>query len=537
MNHWKKTFKTLNEIYPIYLVFLVFIPIVVGYVIDYELINYRCILINLLWIPVFTIPYILSRRKFIYIITCILFFVAGFIEISHWLIVKSPLSLTSLLVISNTNFQESIEFFSLKASFQYLFLLPYFLLFYFMLKYIPVNEQKLDKFKITVISIVALISISFIAENAVHGRLMRKGAPQIANVVSSYFEYRELYKEAAKDYKARKIEIDESNQIKNQVFVLIIGESCNRHHMSLYGAPRHTNPNLEKRLDIMLFNNVVAPFSNTINSIQLMLSEASICSPYTPTSIDLIDVFHSAGFTTYWISNQSPIGIWDNTITFLAKKCDKVDFVNTTSNSSFEATLASSYDYRLIKPFKKALADSGSRKFIVVHLMGSHSAYNKRYPHQFNKFKGKGRKEGTIAEYDNSVLYNDYIINSFIEIMSGYSGKNLYMSAIYLSDHGENVYDELEKAGHDYSNRLPKSNVDIPFMVWLSPKFINSNNEKYTTIKNNYSKPYVSDDLFHSVLDLTGLKTKYLNEKRSIFNEKFESTRKRILEDGKDYDN
>lgn len=52
----------------------------------------------------------------------------------------------------------------------------------------------------------------------------------------------------------------------------------------------------------------------------------------------------------------------------------------------------------------------------------------------------------------------------------------------------------------------------------------------------NLNKPFISDHLFHSILDLNGLCYENYQETRSIFNTVYDATRRRILEDGIDYD-
>jgi len=537
MRKLKEVSKVLKEIYPPYLVLLALMPIITGFLIDWKLMDGRQMIIVLAWIPLFTIPNIYFQKKIIYQITALLFFLIGFIEISHWIILKGPITLTSLLVISNTNLEEAIGFFDLKASAQLLLLIPYFLLFIYSLHHTPKFEP--SKIRIFIIGAVLLVASVFILENAIHRRLIRKGSPQIVKVTFSFIEQRNLYKEAMLETAPRQVDANAVFQENSQTFVLILGESCNRNHLSLYGYSRKTNPKLASRNDIIVYNNVVSPYSNTLNSVLMMLSNSNLEQRIGfENSIDLIDVFHSAGFKTYWISNQSPIGIWDNLVTVLAKKSHDFTFVNTTSNSSFEAILTTSYDSKLFKPFSAALKEDVSKKFIVLHLMGSHSSYSKRYPADFDVFDGSGSKEKTIAQYDNSVLYNDFIVDSLLNLLIANvsAQNNTVASAIYLSDHGENVYDELDKVGHDFAGDLPKSHVEIPFIVWLSPDYQKLNAPKVEVIKTNFGKPFVSDDLFHSILDLNGIKSPLLEEKRSIFNEIFNASHQRILEDGKDYD-
>ncbi len=529
--------RTLKEIYPPWLVLLVFSPVITGYIIDHELSDSRYILINLVWIPVFTIPYMLSGKKIIYYVAAVLFFLTGLFEIGHWIILKGPVTLTSLLVISNTNLRETVEFFDLKASAGLLILIPYIVLFYFTIRRAP--ELHRSKIRPYIAGAVLMFLAIFIFENTIHGRLARKGTPQVVKVVFSFIEQRTLYREAMQDIEPRKVDAKAGLTQDRQTFVLILGESCSRRHMSLYGSSRKTNPELEKRNDLVIYDDVVSPYSNTLNSVLSMLSESNLEEIKSfENSVDIIDVFHSAGFKTYWISNQSPIGIWDNLVTVFAKKSDHVQFVNTTGNTSFEATLTSSFDSRLFKPFSSALDEDAGKKFIVLHLMGSHSAYSKRYPAQFDIFTGTGRKEKTIAEYDNSILYNDFIVDSLMNMIISKDAvqNDRLTSVIYISDHGENVYDEGDNVGHDYAKELPAVNVEVPFLVWLSPAYTRLYPEKAEIISRNRQKPFVADDLFHAIMDLNGIRSPYLQEERSIFSKKFNDKRLRILEDGRDYD-
>lgn len=509
----------------------------VGYFIDTDLVDSRVIITNLVWIPLFTVPTLLLRKRFIFQLTNAIYFVAGFIEISHWVILRGPISITSILVISNTNYQEAIEFIDLKATYGLLILIP------FIVVYILSTRQQTPHIsfplKSYVIFFILLFVTIFITENAVHGRLVRKGIPHFAKVAISFYDKLSLYRESSKKIAVKAIDAKLSGIDKSQIFVLILGESCNRNHMSLYGYYKETTPKLDRRKDIVVFDNVVSPYSNTLNSVLTILSESNLENSIEITKgIDIIDVFHAADFKTYWISNQSPIGIWDNLVTVFANKSDYKKFVNISSNSSFEATYTTSYDEKLFKPFSDILEDEVKRKYILIHLMGSHSSYSKRYPDKYNVFKGSDSKSKTISEYDNSILYNDFIVDSLLKILEAKSSaeNNTVSSAIYLSDHSENVYDEFDKVGHDYSKILPKANVEIPFIVWLSDSYKKRYAEKTEIIKSNKHEPFVSDDLFHSILDLNNIDSFILDKKRSIFSMIYNDKRKRVLEDKKNYD-
>ena len=524
-------FDNIKNIYPLHLILLIFTPIIIGFFIDFDLSNERDIIINLIWIPLFTIPYLLYPKKIIYYFITILFFVSGFINLTHWLLLDGPITITSLLVISNTNLNESIEYLSLKSTFKLLILFPYT---YFFIRSLKIKKQDYNKPNYYIYVIIALISIIFISENVIRHRLIRKGSPLLVKVGASFINEMKMFNEFSKKTLPRKIQAS-SSTTDNQTFVLILGESANKKHMSIYDYKRKTSPLLGKRKDIIRFNNTVSPYSNTINSVLTILSESNLENKISfNNSIDIIDVFHAAGFKTYWISNQSPIGVWDNVVTSFAKKSDVVKFVNISSNSSFEATLNVSYDSKLFTPFISALKESVPKKFIVLHLMGSHSSYKKRYPSDYRVFENEtSGQEKTIAQYDNSILYNDFIVDSLLNSLKSH-GTGL-SSAVYISDHGENVYDEKNNVGHNYTGKLPNANVEIPFIVWLSPQFKNTYTSQTNTILNNVNTPFVSDDLFHSIINLNNIETPTLDTTRSIFSKGFNSFRKRILEDGKEY--
>ena len=261
----------------------------------------------------------------------------------------------------------------------------------------------------------------------------------------------------------------------------------------------------------------------------LTLSNSYNDITYT-ASPNLMNIFSAAGFHSYWISNQAPVGIWDNTISLIAKSADKSVFVNLTGDS--ENVLRSlSYDEKLFNPIQIALNETKhSKKFIVIHLMGTHMFYKYRYPKKFDIFSSEHQnlKEQIIAEYDNAVLYNDFVVNRILDMIKEHSHiKNAIATVIFLSDHGEDVYDSEVFLGHDWNN-LTYPMVEIPFITWISDDFIQTYPAKFQQMRNNLSRAYMTDDLFHSMLDLSGIQTDLLSTPQSIFNDEL-TDRQRIV--------
>jgi heptose-I-phosphate ethanolaminephosphotransferase len=122
-------------------------------------------------------------------------------------------------------------------------------------------------------------------------------------------------------------------------------------------------------------------------------------------------------------------------------------------------------------------------------------------------------------------------------MLKGYSLSHpaVRVSAVYFSDHGENVYDEGDYCGHNYADRIPRANVEIPFVLWFSPsqrEFLKAHN---SLIESRLHTPYMIDDLFHTIIDLSSIATPCFDKTRSFINPDYDSTRQRVLEDGSVY--
>jgi heptose-I-phosphate ethanolaminephosphotransferase len=524
------SFYTLVLMYPPLLVVMVLYPYVVGLCIDAELVSSREFVILAAWIPLLTIPILLLKNKNVYRLVIWLFFIGSLLSSIHWLILKGPFSVISLFVLLNTNYHEGIEFMQLKLSVRLFWLIPLIALLVFCLKYIP--RKKTEQPNKIILTIVGLYAIIFIGENAFNDRLLRKGMPQVTKTLVSYFEEMKMFG-SVESRKPIHVNVTTDTE-KDQVFVLIIGESCNRNHMSLYGYKHKTNPKLEARNDIVVYKDVISAYSFTLKSVLSMLTESNIETPKPlDQSISLIDVFRSANYQTYWISNQSPLGIWDNAISNLVGSANTVEYVNTVCNSSEDAMYIPSYDAKLFQPFQDALQKKEKRKFIVLHLMGNHSYYAKRYPAEFAFFhSGSTKEEIEINEYDNAILYNDFIVDSLLNMVNTYVKGNPQASSsvIYVSDHGENVYDEYGYAGHDFSNKLPNANIEVPFVVWMSPEFKRINPELSNRVVQNTLVPFMTDDIFHAIVNLNGIECAQLQKERSLFAPSFNAARIRTPE-------
>ena len=315
-----------------------------------------------------------------------------------------------------------------------------------------------------------------------------------------------------------------------ELFVLVLGESTTKSHLGIYGYNRQTTPQLlSKKDELILFKDVISPHTYSIGAVVKLLTLANYEDPNPTNKGSIIQLANAVGFETHWLSNQRPIGSGNNLITRLSASVDHSKFLTSVIERN-----STTLDESLLKDLNLVLEESKSEKiFIVLHLIGTHHNYQERYPASFNVFSGdvnsnfKSKESiNKINHYDNAVLYNDFVVNSIIDLVKS---TNTNSFILYLSDHGEELYKDRNMAGHNQDNPT-QSMYEVPFLLWQSPKYKN-----HRSIDIDANRRYMTDDLFHSLADLMGVQSDCVNYQRSIFSNTYEE-RTRIILDSIDYD-
>ncbi len=392
--------------------------------------------------------------------------------------------------IFSTNYQESVEFFK---QYWYYILKHIALFILFLGTYSYLIFWYKNSSKVTLRALVVVFSLFLL----IHLNPIRRSNP-----LYFYPHYYKLWQKSLKDAKnlkahinskirSLKLSVNYQGKDSSRVVVWIIGESSTRVNWSLYGYKRDTTPKIDSiKNELFVVKNAISAGPITIPSIERMLTSATKQNPNVWKDVpSVIDYAKMAGYKTYWITNHSTdnIGI----LNVLASSANS--FVQTNKGSSRGE---GSLDSMLLKPFKEALEDSANKKFIVVHMLGSHPAYNFRYPKEYGKFtytlndevmqnlKAKGRASWALVfrnTYDNSILYSDNIRYNLIDILKRKQPNN--SALIYISDHGEDVCHNSNFSGHN-----PKAKEQ-----WMPPMFIWPKKEATNLIDN--SKSYKADNL------------------------------------------
>lgn len=335
--------------------------------------------------------------------------------------------------------------------------------------------------------------------------------------------------------------------------ILVIGESYNKYHSPLYGYYLNTTPTLcaqQKSGNLFVFKDAVTPYNMTTFSVKNMVSanrlsdnEAWYSSPYFPI------VFKKAGFNVSMWDNQRPSGAdvscFDYALGSYMYAADVVPIAYNEHNTDLY-----DYDYDMLSAFlqnSKSYKDNKSvhkHSLYIFHLMGQHANASSRFPSSddLKVFKtsdiqrtdlSESQKQ-IIVDYDNATHYNDYVLGTIINMF-----KDSPSLIVYLSDHGEEVYDYRNFAGrsHEYHKKKEaiKYQYDIPFMIWCSDKYMQRHPQQVERIKQAVNKPLSSDNVPQILFNLASLKTPFYKSQNDVLSIDY-VVGNRIIQGYLDYD-
>ncbi|MDD6133345.1 MAG: phosphoethanolamine transferase [Selenomonadaceae bacterium] len=345
--------------------------------------------------------------------------------------------------------------------------------------------------------------------------------------------------EELKQQAAANVEITENDSDVPYV-VFILGESTNRDRLHLYGYPLDNTPNLDelsRKGELAVFRDTISPQGATVAVLRELFTFHDVESDKEWYRYNnLIDVMRAAGYKTYWLSNQESSGIWGNVAQLFAGRSDVKRFTQLRESHEDGGRL----DEELFPLVDEALQQPAEKNFYVLHLMGGHGLYYMRFPYLFTKFNKDDipapqndlseEKRTEIAQYENAMFYNDFVVSS---LLGKFQDKEAIV--IYLPDHGETIYDNGSNfAGHVEENPNHQQ-LEVPLIFWASPQYREKHPQKWQAVCAAVNRPYMTDDMIHTVMDLLGIRTVEFNPAKSVINPKFDAMRKRIVR-SKDYD-
>ena len=311
--------------------------------------------------------------------------------------------------------------------------------------------------------------------------------------------------------------------------VFILGESTDRNHMSLYGYHLDTSPYLKSRHakgELAVFDDTISCGNGTANVMSMVFNtstkerDENVCWYKYP---NMIDILRKAGYYAVWLSNQEPVGRWGNFDRYYAKRSDTCHFLHISGSAAGGGVAAAEYDEKLLPLLDDYLKlNQQPKQYYTIHLEGTHENFRRRYPKSFAKFTAEDEpgesdeQKKMQSEYDNAVYYNDYVVD---EIIRRFEDKNAIV--FYISDHGMDLYDTGDFAGHSSEEKGSYHMIEVPFIVWASPSYKEQNPDVWARIKGAVHRPYRTDYIMHTIFDAIGVTSSSYEVKYSVISDEY----------------
>lgn len=278
----------------------------------------------------------------------------------------------------------------------------------------------------------------------------------------------------------------------SQLVVLVIGESARADHWHINGYMRQTTPLVEAIENVVSLGHVRAIADCTYSAVPAMLKmlgarEFSHSSQGAGVPA-LPDYFKAAGFFTAYLTMQEVRLVEESGV-----------FTDYTRGVRALNPDSVTRDEMLLPELRRLLAMRVKKKFIVLHLFGSHFQYAQRYPPAFARFDGGDDvRQRRIAAYDNSLAYTDWLLSQVIDGMQNQPGEAILA---YVSDHGENLMDD-DRQLYRHCDQVTHYDTHVAALMWAKglrrPK-------SWEWLKENRNR-YVGQEMIgSSLLDLAGL--------------------------------
>ncbi len=321
----------------------------------------------------------------------------------------------------------------------------------------------------------------------------------IGDNIEKYNKELTMFKEVQEKRKSGEIEFEATKKEQGETYIVVIGESLNKTHMGLYGYKRETTPILSKMYknqEILRFDNIYSNHTHTMQVLSLALTEANQYNKKDYyNSLSIIDILNQANIESYWLSNQNMLGGWDNLVSVIAHSANHISSINTSIGYTITAQ---KYDGELIPKVTKILSQkSRKNRVIFVHLMGNHTTYYTRYPKTYKRYS----KNHYIDHYDNSILYNDYVVGSILKELQKQKGISGF---IYMPDHADDIDHNLGHGSAHFTIEM----TQIPMIMWFSNSYQKLYQNRYQTLSKNSNRLYSNDLFYDTLMGIFNIKTK-----------------------------
>lgn len=324
--------------------------------------------------------------------------------------------------------------------------------------------------------------------------------------------------------------------------VFVLGESYIRSHSQLYGYNLPTAPSQSREMgqgNLITFTDISTiakitdvVISNSINLNNISQDELWQSSVFFPL------IMKKAGWNVYYSDNNTTGKGLHN---FMAHNIFSSDVIRKECFSQSIVSDSARFDHEMVAESFATSYEKAANNFYIYHLNGQHVPFKGAVPEGWERFGVEDyryRKEPwmdderrqMIADYDNATLANDSVMGM---IYNHFRGKNAVV--VYVSDHGEEVYDYRDSMGRknrtdNTMEQYIESFFMVPATVWMSPKFRELYPGKVDAIKKAASRRGSIDDIGHFILGLAEVSSPYYRPERDIASESYKPVRRLTTE-------
>ncbi|MEL5409273.1 phosphoethanolamine transferase [Serratia nevei] len=236
----------------------------------------------------------------------------------------------------------------------------------------------------------------------------------------------------------------------NENYVIIVGESMRRDHMSLFGYPVSTTPFLDNAKG-RFYSNYISTAPNTFESLPRTLALSN--GHNIAIGDNIITLAKAAGLNTHWLSNQGMFGQFDTPVSKIAMFSDNHYFLK---KGDFQSR--STDDDALLPIFDQLLRRQGQGNLYVLHLMGSHADFCERLNGEPPSIESQDHE---LACYLSTYRKTDRFIEQAYQMLTKNGAP---FKLFYFSDHGLSHKDigGLRSLRHGGDTR---QNYQVPLLV------------------------------------------------------------------------
>lgn len=313
------------------------------------------------------------------------------------------------------------------------------------------------------------------------------------------------------------VQLPAATMRRPRLLVLVVGETARAANWGLGGYHRQTTPALARR-DVVNYPHVTACGSSTEVSLPCMFSPQGRAD-YDGKAIrghqSVLHVLQRAGVSVLWRDNQSGCKGVCSGLAF-------EDFRGGTDRDLCRG--AHCFDGILVRDLAAAARREPGDRVLVLHMLGNHGpTYSERYPAGFARYTpvcatsdlGRCERAHIVNAYDNALLYTDHVLGQAIDALAGMEDYDTAL--LYLSDHGESL-GENRLYLHGMPHAIaPVEQLRVPMVAWFSRGWRRQTGLDIACVRGSAGLEYTHDNLFHTLLGLTDVRTTLYDPGRDIY--------------------